>query len=163
MGLRPNRRNLVVWSSSAGQPDRDRARRPTRTQRIRKLARIGALLAILGMMRLTAAGRRHWPLLAGVVLTAVGVALRAGPGGVVLLPGLLLLVFALFSPASLPADRTRRSELERELAAYSTPAQRHDLEATLDRYSDDVTGELREIIAAQPIVPVRKFPVAGRY
>ena len=163
MGLRPNRRNLVVWSSSASPAGRNRARRPTRAQRIRKLARTGALFAILGMMRLAVAGRRHWPLLAGVLLTAAGVALRAGPGGVVLLPGLLLLVYALITPARPPGDRTRRSELEHELAAYSTPAQRHDLEATLDRYSDDVTGELREIIAAQPVAAVRKFPVAGRY
>jgi hypothetical protein len=163
MGLRPNRRNLVVWSSSGSQVGRDRARRPTRTQRIRKLARVGALFAILGVMRLATGARRHWPLLAGVVLTAVGVALRAGPGGVVLLPGMLLLVFALFTPAGPAGDRTRRSELERELAAYSTPAQRYDLEATLDRYSDDVTDELREIIAAQPVAVVRKFPVAGRY
>jgi len=163
MGLRPNRRNLVVWSSSAGRADRYRARRPTRAQRIRELGRIGALLAILGLTRLAAAARPRWPLLAGVVLTAVGVALRSDPAGVVLLPGLLLLVLALFSPAGPPADRTRRSELERELAAYSTPAQRHDLEATLDRYSDDVTGELREIIAAQPVAAANKFPVAGRY
>jgi hypothetical protein len=164
MGLRSNRRNLVVWSSSAGQADRDRTWRPTRTQRIRQLARISALFAILGVMRLAAGARRRKPLLVGTVLTVAGITLRSGPvGGVVLLPGLLLLVFAMFTPASPAGDRTRRSELERELAAYSTPAQRYDLEATLDRYSDDVTGELREIIAAQPMVPVRKFPVAGRY
>jgi hypothetical protein len=110
---------------------------------------MGALLAILGVLRLSAFGRRRWPLLAGIALTAVGVALRAGPGGVLLLPGLMLLVVAVLSPPLAPADRTRRSELERELAAYSTPAQRRDLEAAFDRYSDDVTSELREIMASQ--------------
>ena len=39
--------------------------------------------------------------------------------------------------------------LERELAAYGTPAQRCDLEATFDRYPDDATGELRDILARQ--------------
>jgi hypothetical protein len=110
---------------------------------------MGALLAILGVLRLSAFGRRRWPLLAGISLTAAGVALRAGPGSVLLLPGLMLLVLTVLSPPLPPGDRTRRSELERELAAYSTPAQRRDLEAAFDRYSDDVTSELREIMASQ--------------
>jgi len=48
-----------------------------------------------------------------------------------------------------PAERIRRSELERELAAYSTPAQRLDLEAIFDRYPDGETYELRDILARQ--------------
>src|ERR1700689_107031 len=88
MWLRPNRRNLVVYRSSARRADRYRIQRPTRAQRIRRLTRMGALLAILGVLRLSALGRRRWPLLAGIALTAVGVALRAGPGGVLLLHGL---------------------------------------------------------------------------
>jgi hypothetical protein len=47
------------------------------------------------------------------------------------------------------AARKRRRALERELAGYCTPAQRADLEATLDRYPDGVTWELREILARQ--------------
>ena len=47
------------------------------------------------------------------------------------------------------AASPRRRELERELAAYSTPDQRCDLEATLDRYPDSATGELREILSRQ--------------
>jgi hypothetical protein len=43
----------------------------------------------------------------------------------------------------------RRSELARELAEYSTPAQRSDLEAILDQYPDDITYELRDILASQ--------------
>ena len=149
MGLRPNRRNLVVFSSSGRRSERFRIQRPTRAQRIRRLTRMGALLAILGVLRLSAFGRRRWPLLAGISLTAAGVALRAGPGSVLLLPGLMLLVLTVLSPPLPPGDRARRSELERELAAYSTPAQRRDLEAAFDRYSDDVTSELREIMASQ--------------
>jgi hypothetical protein len=41
------------------------------------------------------------------------------------------------------------SELGRELAAFSTPAQRLDLAATLDRYPDKITYELRDLLACQ--------------
>jgi len=34
------------------------------------------------------------------------------------------------------AARKRHSDLERELAGYATPAERRDLEATLDRYPE---------------------------
>ena len=59
---------------------------------------------------------------------------------------MLLLVYALLLPASPEEDRTR---LERELGQYSTPAERRDLEAILDRHSDAITWELREILARQ--------------
>ena len=164
MWLRPKRRNLVVYRSSARRTDKYRSRPPTRAQRIRRLTRMGVLLAILGVTRLSAFSRRRWPLLTGISLTAVGVALRTGPGGVLLLPGLMLLLVAVLSPPLPPADRTRRSELERELAAYSTPAQRRDLEAAFDRYSDDVTSELRDIMASHPVSTTdARFPAGGRY
>jgi hypothetical protein len=153
MRLRPRRRNLVVWSSSAPAGGRDALRfvRPAGSGRIR----IGGLLAIIGLLRLAAAVRPRWrPLLAGTVLTVAGVILRRGPGGVVLLPGLLLLMIALLSPGDPQATQTR-CELERELAAYSTPAQRRDLEATLDRYPDGDTHELRNILARQAMTEVR--------
>ena len=47
------------------------------------------------------------------------------------------------------AARKRHSDLERELAGYTTPAERGDLEATLDRYPDGTTHELRDILARQ--------------
>jgi hypothetical protein len=47
------------------------------------------------------------------------------------------------------AARKRHSDLERELAGYATPAERCDLEATLDRYPDGTTHELRDILARQ--------------
>jgi hypothetical protein len=154
MILRPRRRNLVVWSSSAGPASRDgapRLTRPTRTRAIRRCIRTSTLLTIMVLVSLARGVRRpRWGLLlAGVVLTVTGIMLRSSPGGVVLLPGLLFLLSTPLIPDMPEADRKRRCELERELAAYSTPAQRNDLEATLDQYPDGITYELRDILASQ--------------
>jgi hypothetical protein len=168
MRLRAHRRNLAVWSPSVGPADRYGApglTRLARTRRIRRCIRTGALLTVIGLMRLARGARRRWrPLLAGTVLTVAGVVLRSDAWGAVLLPGLLVLVYALLVPARSDADRKRRSELERELAGYSTPAQRWDLEATLDRYPDDITYELRDILASQTLAASHsRIPGAGRY
>jgi hypothetical protein len=48
------------------------------------------------------------------------------------------------------AARKRRSDLERELAGYATPAERGDLEV-LDRYPYSTTHELRDILARPSI------------
>jgi hypothetical protein len=57
------------------------------------------------------------------------------------------------------AARQRRRELERELADYACPAHRRDLEATLDRYPDGVTHELREILTRQASIrSARRWP-----
>jgi hypothetical protein len=153
MRPRSQRRHLTVWgpaASPAGRYGDPKLTRSARTKRIRRWLRIGALLAVVGLMRLARGVRLRWrPLLAGGMLTTVGFMLRGGAWGVVALPGLWFLCYALLIPASRDADRKRRSELERELAAYSTPAQRRDLEAILDRYPDDVTYELRDILASQ--------------
>ena len=167
MKLRPHRRNLVVWSTSvgpAGQYGAPRFTRPARTGRIRRCIRTGALLTVIGLMRLArAVGTRWWPLLAGVVLTVAGVMLRSGMGSLVFFPGVCFLLSALLTPESPKAARKRRSELERELAAYSTPAQRCDLEATLAQYPDDITRELRDILASQAVTARNdRFPGAGR-
>ena len=62
------------------------------------------------------------------------------------------------------ANRGRRSRLERELAGYSTPAERADLEAILDRYPDDVTRDLRDILARQARTAYDdRFPAIGRH
>ena len=61
------------------------------------------------------------------------------------------------------AARERRLALERELAGYNTPAQCADLEATLDRYPDEVTYELREILVRQRLARgMRWYPAIGR-
>ena len=155
MRLRAHRRNLVVWSTSVGPAGRYGAPRFTRlarTRRIRRCVRVGALLTVIGMMRLARGVRLRWrPLLAGTVLTVAGVMLRSGAWDLVLPAGLWSFVYALLIPASPDADRKRRSELERELAGYSTPGQRRDLEAILDRYPDAITYDLRDILAKQAL------------
>jgi len=124
MTLRPHR-NLVVWSQSVGPVGRYgalRLTRLTRTRRIRRCIRTGALLIVVGLMRLARAVRIRWQ------------------------------------------EHERRCALERELAEYSTPAQRCDLAATLDRYPDSITYELRDILARQAIAAFsNRLPAAGRY
>jgi hypothetical protein len=75
--------------------------------------------------------------------------MRHNPGSIALLPGMLLLLTAPLTPACPGPDRRRLGELRRELAVYSSPAERRDLEAVLDRYPDSDTRELRTILAAQ--------------
>jgi hypothetical protein len=162
MRLRPHRRNLVVWSQSAGPAARYGGLRLTRTRRIPRWIRTGALLTVIGLVGLARGMRARWrPLLAGVVLTVAGVIMRNSPASVILLPGMLLLLHALLIPARPEEDRKR---LEQELGEYSTPAQRCDLEAVLDRYSDGITCELRDILSSQAMAADgNRFPAAGRY
>jgi hypothetical protein len=82
---------------------------------------------LVAWRRLARAVLTRWrPLLAGAVLTVVGLMLRSGAWGAVILPGIWLLGSALLGPANPDADR-KRSELERELereqAAYARSAQ----------------------------------------
>jgi hypothetical protein len=159
MTLRPRRRNLVVWSQSAGPAGRYLGLRLTRTGRLRRWFRIGTLLTLVSLMRLHPRGKA---VLAGTVLSTVGIVLHGSAVGlIVLLPGLLFLLTAPLIPAGVPVGDQRRRGLERELAAYSTPAQRRDLEATLDRYPDDVVGELRDILATQAAVRRRTMIPGG--
>ena len=167
MRLRTHRGNLVVWRASRCPDEHDRGlwfTRPARSVRIRRRMRTIALLATLGVIRLGAAVRPRWrPLLAGTLLTTAGVVLRDGAAGIVMIPGMLFLLSALLTPADPVAAGPRRRELERELAAYSTPDQRRDLEATLDRYPDSVTGELREILARQAAATAAPRTVSSHY
>ena len=162
MRLRPRRRNLMVWRQSAGPAAWHGGLRLTRTGRIRRWIRIGALLTVIGLVGLARGARARWrPLLPGIAFTVAGVIMRTGAGGVLLLPGMLLLLHALLIPGGPAADRRR---LERELGEYSTPAQRRDLEAILDRYPDGITCELRDILGRQDAAADRnRSPAAGRY
>jgi hypothetical protein len=89
--------------------------------------------------------------------------LRDGAAGIVMIPGMLFLLSALLTPADPVTAGPRRRELERELAAYCTPDQRCDLEATFDRYPDNVTGELREILARQAATAAAPRAVSSHY
>jgi hypothetical protein len=162
MRLRPRRRNLVVWRQSAGPAARRGGVRLTPTGRIPRWMRMGALLTVIGLVGLARGARARWrPLLPGVAFTAAGAIMHSGPGGVLLLPGMLLLLHALLIPGSPEEDRLR---LERELGEYSTPAQRRDLEAILDRYPDGITSELRDILGRQDAAAAgNRFPAVGRY
>jgi hypothetical protein len=109
MSLRPHRRTMVVWSSSSGRTARhgvQQTARSARTGRIRWWLRTGALLAIIGMMRLarTAAKYPRPALsLAGTVITVAGISLRSEP---LLISGFVVLMLAMFmpsDPASVPA------------------------------------------------------------
>ena len=165
MRLRSHRRSLVVWHQSGGAAGPVGAPPNTRAKRIRRRIRIGVLLAVISLLPVARAVRARWrPLLAGVVLTVAGLVLRDSPAGVVLLPGLLFLLSAPLIPGTPEADRVRRSKLERELAVYSTPAQRRDLEAMLDRYPDGITCELRDILARQAMAAGSgRIPGSRRY
>jgi hypothetical protein len=164
MRVRPQRRrNLVVWSQSGGTDRASRVTRPTRTRRIRRWIRIGMLLTLLGLTPLARAVRPRWKLLlAGTVLTVAGVIMHGSPAdSTMLLPGLMLLMAAPLIPGCPGAERTK---LERELAGYCTNAQRQDLEAMLDRYPDDVTREVREILASQAAAAYdNRSRAIGRY
>jgi hypothetical protein len=148
MRLPPHRRKLVVFSSPAVPAvghGASQDNRVARTGPIRRSLRIGMLLTVIAV-------RPRWqPLLAGVLLAALGVIDRQGPGSVLIIPGLLSFWRALMIPGDTDADRERRSQLKRELAAYSTPAQRRELVAVLDRYPDGITHEIRDILTSPPV------------
>jgi hypothetical protein len=119
MRLRPRRRNLVVWSSTASPVGRSRAAprragaprrrgaRPARLRRIRWWLRTGALLTVLGVLRLARTARVRWEpvcLLAGVVIAGTGFALPGG-GGLFML-GVLVLIVTLLK--GIAAQQRRR-------------------------------------------------------
>jgi hypothetical protein len=159
MTLRP-RRNLVLWRQTARSRGRSREAPVARGRRICRWTRLGGLLILIGLRALGRGVLARWRLiLAGAVLTVAGAILGGGPGRAFLLPGLMLLL----SAPLLPGHSRARAKLERDLAAYSTPADRRDLQATLDQYPDDTTRELREILASQALAAERgKTPAFGR-
>jgi hypothetical protein len=114
------------------------------------------------MLLTVIAVRPRWrPLLACVVLTTLGLIDLQGPASVLIIPGLLSFWAALMTAGDTDADRERRSQLKRELAAYSTPAQRCELVAVLDRYPDGLTHEIRDILTNPPVAS-RSNGIPGR-
>lgn len=45
--------------------------------------------------------------------------------------------------------RAARKALERDLASYTRPADLNDIDAILDRHSDEETADIRRILAAR--------------
>ncbi len=167
MRLRSRRRDLATWSLSVNSTRRyiePAIRRPARTRRIRRSLRLLALLALLGATRLARGARYRWqPLLAGGVLMATGIMLHGSAWGVAGMAGVYSLWYAVLIPGCPEADRRRHSDLERELAGYSTAAQRADFVATLDRYPDEATHELRDILTHQAMPACSsRIPGAGQ-
>lgn len=48
-------------------------------------------------------------------------------------------------------DRTERKQLQADLASFTSDADRFDLDATLDRYPDEQTLEIRRMLVHQAI------------
>jgi hypothetical protein len=98
MRLRPHRRNLTVWSSSAvaaSRPARRRSTRPARARRVRWWLRTGALLTILGVLWLSRTTRARWEpvsLLVGTLVALAGLMLSAAGA---FFAGLLILIVTL--------------------------------------------------------------------
>jgi hypothetical protein len=166
MTLRRTRRNVVIWRSSRCPEHRGRGvwfTPAVRAGRVRRWLRISGLLVAVGLLRVGAAVRPRWrPLAAGTALTVAGYMMRSGMPGIIMIPGMLFLTAALLAPADPEAHSPWRRALERELSAYSTPAQRRDLDAILDRYPDHDTRELRDILARQPLAAETSRPLTIR-
>ncbi len=160
MRLRRHRRNVVVLRSSAQSAGYlvPQYTRLARTGRIRRCIRIGVLLTIIAVQP------RWRTLLAGTAFTIIGVIQRDSPVGLLFVPGLMLLLQSVLITPNSYADREGRARLEHELAAFSTPAQRCDLEAILDQYPDDITCEIRDILTSQAVATRHNgIPGAGRH
>ena len=92
--MRPrwHRRNLVVWSSSSGLAGRPGVTVRRRRRKMRWRVRTGALIAIIGLIRLARVVRARPGLaflLAGVLLSVAGNML---PSGAVFIAGMLVLL-----------------------------------------------------------------------
>ena len=154
------KRDRVVWSSSTERVVYVLV--PRRPGRCWRAVRTGFLLAVVGLLRVARNPRWRCALL-GATLVIPGVLMRGQlAGNIMLLPGLMALGYAPFLPGETTMNHRDHARLCRELAAYSTPAQRRDFETLLTRYSDQETSELRAILAQQSLTDVRsRVPVRG--
>jgi hypothetical protein len=84
----------------------------------------------MGLVCLARAVRPRWrPLLAGAVLTAVGLTWRSGPVSVAFIPGALLLLGTPLVEAARD-EGVRGAEVSPELAGYPRPAQKGTIPGT---------------------------------
>ena len=107
--MRTHRQNLVVWTSSA-RPGSPRFTRHRRLRRTRRWIRTGTLLAMLGVLHLVRAVRVRRGarlLLAGAVLTVVGLTL---PSGVTFICGMLVLLRGVAVSLGVSEPRRRYGE-----------------------------------------------------
>jgi hypothetical protein len=124
--VRLRRRTTVVWSSSArpGRAARDGIRRVRRRSPLRRWLRIGALLAVIGVLRLSRIARaypRPTISLAGTAITVAGISLPSEP---VLIAGFVVLLLALFIPSD-PAEGPAGPCAHRMNATPFMPRARH--------------------------------------
>ena len=154
------KRNRVIVSSTAERVVYVQV--PRRPGRVQRAVRTGFLLAVIGLIRVARNPRWRCALI-GAALTVTGLLVRQYfPANLILLLGLMGLFYAPFLPGQTPEDRKLHARLRRELAAYSTPAERRDLEALLVQYSDQEAGELRDILASQDLAGASyRFPGFG--
>ena len=127
---RSRQRTTVVWFSSSGRaarrevPEVREVTRPTRSGRFRWWARTGALLTVIGVLRLARIVRaypRPSLSLAGTGITLAGITLPSEP---VLIAGFLVLFLALFLPSD-PASAPAKPCSARLWSTPLTPWDRH--------------------------------------
>jgi hypothetical protein len=104
MWRRPHRQNLMVWSSSGRPSDRYRAQvfQVARPRRMRRWLRAGTVLAAMGLMRFAHVARVRWRpmlLLGGSAMMVAGIMLS---NGLVIAPGIVVLLFALAKGTGAP-------------------------------------------------------------
>lgn len=165
MTPRARRRRLVLLSSPGRQASlpgaSTLARAPGRRWGRRQI-RLGILLAVVGLRGIARIVRPRWrPLLAGGACMTAGLMLHGGILGALVLPGCLLLYAAVLVPGRQDPGRAVQPELERELAGCATTAERRDLAATLKRYPDSVSFDLREILAGHSMAARDQLIPAG--
>jgi len=121
MTLRPHHRRLVIWSSSGvpggrsgGARRSPGGTRPTRAGRIRWWLRTGALLMVIGVLRLARTARTRWEpvfLSAGVLLMVAGYLVPSAAWAFFL--GQLVLCVALLKGVKQQRGRDHAAETRR--------------------------------------------------
>jgi hypothetical protein len=135
MMLRARRRTLVVFRQSGALAGSDMAPKLAEPTRARRRIRVGTRLMVIGLMHLARGARARWrPILAAAALIAASVMLGSDGWSLLYFGGIWYLLHAFLTAGHPGAERSRVAE------------PRRDLGATLDRYPDGSTRELRDIL-----------------